>query len=65
MMQKLEPKTTVESPLKLDMWAGHTVPFTKYILWRYTGASDEYDKPFCTKAIIDDFKNALGDTDNR
>ena len=31
--------------------------------------SDGHDKPFCTKAIgltiIDNFKNALGDTDNR
>ena len=28
-------------------------------------ASDGHDKPFCTKAmtIIDNFKNALGDTD--
>ena len=32
-----------------------------------TISSDEHDKPFCTKAItiIDNFKNALGDTDNR
>ena len=30
-------------------------------------SSDGRDKPFCTKAItiIDNFKNALGDTDNR
>ena len=30
-------------------------------------ASDGHDKPFYTKAItiIDNFKNALGDTDNR
>ena len=30
-------------------------------------ASDGYDKPLCTKAItiIDNFKNVLGDTDNR
>ena len=29
--------------------------------------SDGHDKPFCTKAItiIDNFKKALGDTDNR
>ena len=29
--------------------------------------SDGHDKSFCTKAItiIDNFKNALGDTDNR
>ena len=29
--------------------------------------SDGHDKPFCTKAItiIDDFKQALGDTENR
>ena len=30
-------------------------------------SSDGRDKPFCTKAItiIDNFKKALGDTDNR
>ena len=27
--------------------------------------SDGHDKPFCTKVIIDNFKKALGDTDNR
>ena len=29
--------------------------------------SDGHDKPFCTEAItiIDNFKKALGDTDNR
>ena len=31
----------------------------------YNTASDGHDKPFCTKAItiIDNFENALGDTD--
>ena len=34
---------------------------------KQTVSSDGHDKPFCTKAItiIDNFKNALGDTDNR
>ena len=38
----------------------------KYLL-RFGVFSDGHDKPFCTKAItmIDNFKNALGDADNR
>ena len=41
----------------------HSVEF----IGKFDHPSDGHDKPFCTKAItiVDGFKNALGDTDNR
>ena len=40
--------------------------FSHFLLY-VLRSSDGHDKPFCSKAItiIDNFKNALGDTDNR
>ena len=43
----------------------NSVSKTVKIVVRYTVGSDGHDKPLCTKAIIDNFKKALGDTYNR
>ena len=43
-----------------------TLSYHEFRFISYRTPSDGHDKPFCTKAItiIDNFKKALGDTDN-
>ena len=44
-----------------------SIQFISLLVRLFPAVSDGHDKPFYSKAItiIDDFKNALGDTDNR
>ena len=50
-----------------DPSSGELMPLMVNTLIMSAVVSDGHDKPFCTTAItiIDNFKNALGDTDNR
>ena len=45
----------------------HSIPLHALLIEQFVIGSDGHDKPFCTKAItiIDNFKKALGDTDNQ
>ena len=42
----------------------HTPKALRFSWKNYFMLSDEHDKPFCTKTIINNLKKALGDTNN-